>query len=82
MPLCTFVVGEIVRTLDPAAVDELANARDVRRRDGRLFILGWAAAHYASPQSTTSGSCATSGVCPDNVAELTARTNDEGWETS
>ena len=34
-------VGEIVRSVDPAALDELAAAlADVRRRNGRLFILG------------------------------------------
>jgi D-sedoheptulose 7-phosphate isomerase len=79
-------VGEIVRSLDPAAVDELANAlADVRRRDGRLFILGvgGGAAHASHAVNDFRKLCDFEAYAPtDNVAELTARTNDEGWETS
>jgi D-sedoheptulose 7-phosphate isomerase len=79
-------VGEIVRSVDPAAVDELANAlADVRRRNGRLFILGvgGGAAHASHAVNDFRKLCDFEAYAPtDNVAELTARTNDEGWETS
>jgi D-sedoheptulose 7-phosphate isomerase len=79
-------VGEIVRSVDPAAVDELANAlADVRRRQGRLFVLGvgGGAAHASHAVNDFRKLCEFEAYAPtDNVAELTARTNDEGWETS
>jgi D-sedoheptulose 7-phosphate isomerase len=79
-------VGEIVRSVDPAALDELANAlADVRRRNGRLFILGvgGGAAHASHAVNDFRKLCDFEAYAPtDNVAELTARTNDEGWETS
>ena len=79
-------VGEIVRSIDPAAVDELADAlADVRRRQGRLFILGvgGGAAHASHAVNDFRKLCDFEAYAPtDNVAELTARTNDEGWETS
>ena len=79
-------VGDIVRSLDPAAVDELALAlADVRRRHGRLFVLGvgGGAAHASHAVNDFRKLCGFEAYAPtDNVAELTARTNDEGWETS
>ena len=79
-------VGEIVRSIDPAAVDELAHAlADVRRRQGRLFVLGvgGGAAHASHAVNDFRKLCGFEAYAPtDNVAELTARTNDEGWETS
>jgi D-sedoheptulose 7-phosphate isomerase len=79
-------VGEIVRSVDPHEVDELANAlADVRRKEGRLFILGvgGGAAHASHAVNDFRKLCGIEAYTPtDNVAELTARTNDEGWETS
>ena len=77
--------AEIVSRLDPAlcekAVDLLA---DVRARGGRLFILGVGgsaanASHAVNDFRKIAGlEC----YAPtDNVSELTARTNDEGWAT-
>ena len=72
--------------VDPAAVDELANAlADVRRGQGRLFVLGvgGGAAHASHAVNDFRKLCDFEAYAPtDNVAELTARTNDEGWETS
>ena len=76
---------EIVSKLDPAlcekAVELLAA---VRERDGRLFILGVGgsaanASHAVNDFRKIAGiEC----YAPtDNVSELTARTNDEGWST-
>jgi D-sedoheptulose 7-phosphate isomerase len=77
--------AEIVSRLDPAlcekAVDLLAA---VRERGGRLFILGVGgsaanASHAVNDFRKIAGlEC----YAPtDNVSELTARTNDEGWAT-
>ena len=76
---------EIVSRLDPAlcekAVELLAA---VRERGGRLFILGVGgsaanASHAVNDFRKIAGlEC----YAPtDNVSELTARTNDEGWST-
>ena len=79
-------VGDILRTLDSSAVDDLALAlADVRRRNGRLFVLGvgGGAAHASHAVNDFRKLCGFEAYAPtDNVAELTARTNDEGWETS
>ena len=79
-------VGEIVRAIDPAAVDALAQAlADVRDGHGRLFVLGvgGGAAHASHAVNDFRKLCEFEAYAPtDNVAELTARTNDEGWETS
>jgi D-sedoheptulose 7-phosphate isomerase len=75
--------SEIVSQLDPAvcekAVELLAS---VRERGGRLFILGVGgsaanASHAVNDFRKIAGiEC----YAPtDNVSELTARTNDEGW---
>jgi D-sedoheptulose 7-phosphate isomerase len=75
----------IVSQLDPAlcekAVDLLS---EVRARGGRLFILGVGgsaanASHAVNDFRKIAGlEC----YAPtDNVSELTARTNDEGWNT-
>ncbi len=77
--------AEIVSKIDPAlcerAVDLLAA---VRERGGRLFILGVGgsaanASHAVNDFRKIAGlEC----YAPtDNVSELTARTNDEGWAT-
>jgi len=79
-------VGEIVDSIDPAAVDALAQAlADVRGAEGRLFVLGvgGGAAHASHAVNDFRKLCGFEAYAPtDNVAELTARTNDEGWETS
>src|SRR5262245_39083325 len=79
-------VGEIAGSVDPAAVDELANAlADVRRAQGRLFVLGvgGGAAHASHAVNDFRKLCNFEAYAPtDNVAEVTARTNDEGWETT
>ena len=79
-------VGEIVRSVEPVALDELANAlAEVRGREGRLFILGvgGGAAHASHAVNDFRKLCDFEAYTPtDNVAEVTARTNDEGWETS
>ena len=62
-------------------VDELAR---VRERGGRLFILGvgGSAANASHAVNDFRKICGFEAYAPtDNVSELTARTNDEGWAT-
>src|SRR6476660_7619022 len=75
--------SEIVRKLDPGVLEKMVTALvDVRTRGGRLFILGVGgsaanASHAVNDLRKIAGlEC----YAPtDNVSELTARTNDEGW---
>jgi len=62
-------------------VDELAA---VRERSGRLFLLGvgGSAANASHAVNDFRKICGFEAYAPtDNVSELTARTNDEGWAT-
>ncbi len=77
--------ADILAALDRRAlgvmVGELAGVRD---RGGRLFILGvgGSAANASHAVNDFRKICAIEAYAPtDNVSELTARTNDEGWET-
>lgn len=76
---------EIARAIDAAAVEKMVDLLvDVRKAGGRLFLLG---------VGGSAGSCSHAvndfrklvgieAYAPtDNVSELTARTNDEGWGT-
>lgn len=78
--------AEIIRRLDVAAIENAAQAL-ARARDGggRLFILGvgGGAGHAGHAVNDFRKLCAFEAYAPtDNVSELTARTNDEGWDTT
>jgi D-sedoheptulose 7-phosphate isomerase len=77
---------DLARALDPARLDALAlGLAAVRDRGGRLFILGvgGGAGHASHAVNDFRKLCALESYAPtDNVSELTARTNDDGWETS
>ena len=76
----------IVKAIDTATVE--ASARGlaaVRDRGGRLFILGvgGSAGHASHAVNDFRKLCGIEAYAPtDNVSELTARTNDEGWDTT
>jgi len=78
-------VAAIVGQLDVAKIEALATGlAQVRERGGRLFILGvgGSAANASHAVNDFRKICAFEAYAPtDNVAELTARTNDEGWAT-
>ena len=78
-------VGEIARRLDYATIEQIADALvALRERGGRLFILGvgGSAANAGHAVNDFRKLCGIESYAPtDNVSELTARTNDEGWET-
>ena len=78
-------VQSVVAQLDASAiekcVDELAR---VRERGGRLFILGvgGSAGNATHAVNDFRKICAFEAYTPtDNVSELTARINDDGWTT-
>src|SRR3954449_8582267 len=77
--------AEILRLLDPALMDRMAEGlAAVRERGGRLFILGvgGSAANASHAVNDFRKICGFECYAPtDNVSELTARTNDEGWAT-
>src|SRR5258705_5453569 len=78
-------VGKVAQGIDHAAVEKLAQElKALRDRGGRLFILGvgGSAANCGHAVNDFRKLCGIEAYAPtDNVAELTARTNDEGWET-
>jgi D-sedoheptulose 7-phosphate isomerase len=78
-------VQEIAAALDHALIEKMADAlADLRERGGRLFLLGVggsaANCSHAVNDFRKLAGIETYSPC-DNVAELTARTNDEGWQT-
>jgi D-sedoheptulose 7-phosphate isomerase len=76
----------IVEALDPLALEAMAaGLAELRERGGRLFFLGvgGGAAHASHAVNDFRKLAGIEAYTPaDNVAELTARTNDEGWETT
>jgi D-sedoheptulose 7-phosphate isomerase len=78
--------AELAGSLDTAMVDAMATGlAGVRAGGGRLFILGvgGGAGHASHAVNDFRKLCHLESYAPtDNVSELTARTNDDGWETS
>lgn len=75
----------ILRRLDHSAIEKLATGLAGVRESGRLFILGvgGSAGHASHAVNDFRKLCGFEAYAPtDNVSELTARTNDEGWNTS
>ncbi len=74
---------EIIRQIDTAAVERVAaTLAGCRESGGRLFILGvgGSAANASHAVNDFRKICGFEAYAPtDNVSELTARTNDEGW---
>ena len=75
--------SEIIRRVDIGAVEAVASLLAAcRASGGRLFILGvgGGAAHASHAVNDFRKICGLEAYAPtDNVSELTARTNDEGW---
>src|SRR5229473_547534 len=78
-------VQEIARTIDHQAIDALAESlADLRAKGGRLFFIGvgGSAGNCSHAVNDFRKLCGFEAYAPtDNVSELTARTNDEGWDT-
>lgn len=77
---------EIVHAIDCDAVEALARGlAEVRERGGRLFILGvgGSAGHASHAVNDFRKICGFEAYTPmDNVSELTARINDDGWDSA
>lgn len=77
--------AQICAQIDTGLVEEIVDGLvALRERGGRLFILGvgGSAANAGHAVNDFRKLCGIEAYAPtDNVAELTARTNDEGWET-
>src|SRR6184192_2275463 len=76
---------EILAQVDAGTIEAVASGlADVRRKGGRLFILGvgGSAGHASHAVNDFRKICGFEAYAPtDNVSELTARVNDEGWDT-
>src|SRR5215831_6534891 len=77
---------ELIRRLDQQAIAEMiSRLTELRARDGRLFILGvgGGAGHASHAVNDFRKIVGIEAYAPtDNVSELTARVNDEGWDTA
>jgi D-sedoheptulose 7-phosphate isomerase len=75
----------IIDALDVNVIDRMADAlAELRQRGGRLFFLGvgGSAGNCSHAVNDFRKLAGIEAYAPtDNVSELTARTNDEGWET-
>jgi D-sedoheptulose 7-phosphate isomerase len=76
----------LIQAINPADVEQVATGlAEVRDRGGRLFILGvgGSAGHASHAVNDFRKLCGFEAYTPtDNVSELTARVNDEGWDTT
>jgi len=76
---------ELLRALDVGSIEAVAEGlAGIRTGGGRLFILGvgGSAGHASHAVNDFRKICGIEAYAPtDNVSELTARVNDEGWET-
>jgi D-sedoheptulose 7-phosphate isomerase len=76
---------EITAAIDPEIIEKIVELLvDVKSTGGRLFVLGvgGSAANAGHAVNDFRKLAGIETYAPtDNVAELTARTNDEGWQT-
>ena len=76
---------EIAKLINTQTIEQIVDLlADVKSTGGRLFVLGvgGSAANASHAVNDFRKLAGIESYAPtDNVAELTARTNDEGWET-
>ena len=76
---------EIIGKLDDAVIEKMADVlSEVRENGGRLFFLGVGGSAGNASHAVNDFRKIVGIECyapTDNVSELTARTNDEGWES-
>jgi D-sedoheptulose 7-phosphate isomerase len=77
-------VASLATSVDEAQIESMVDViAGVRQRGGRLFVIGvgGGAGHASHAVNDFRKLCAIDAICPlDNVSELTARINDDGWE--
>ena len=78
-------VSAVAGSIDVNAIEDITRELvALRERGGRLFLLGvgGSAANCSHAVNDFRKLCGIEAYTPvDNVSELTARTNDEGWDT-
>lgn len=78
-------VAQVAKGIDKDLIEEMATElAALRERGGRLFLLGvgGSAGNCSHAVNDFRKLCGIEAYAPtDNVSELTARTNDEGWDT-
>jgi D-sedoheptulose 7-phosphate isomerase len=78
--------ADILQKLDPLAIEKMVDVLvQTRQQEGRLFILGvgGSAANASHAVNDFRKIVGIEAYTPtDNVSELTARTNDDGWASS
>lgn len=78
-------VAQLARLIDVNEIERLVSELgELRRKGGRLFFLGvgGSAGNCSHAVNDFRKLCSIEAYSPaDNVSELTARTNDEGWDT-
>jgi len=78
--------GRVLSAIDRGSIERLADELSaLRERGGRLFVLGvgGGAGHASHAVNDFRKLCGIEAYAPsDNVSELTARVNDEGWATA
>jgi D-sedoheptulose 7-phosphate isomerase len=78
--------AQIMAAIDTASIERIVSGLSlVRDRGGRLFILGvgGSAGHASHAVNDFRKLCGFEAYAPtDNVSELTARANDEGWDST
>ena len=77
--------AQLLAALDAGEIERVAAGLAGVRADGRLFILGvgGSAGHAGHAVNDFRKLCGFEAYAPtDNVSELTARTNDEGWDST
>ncbi|HWI21785.1 MAG TPA: SIS domain-containing protein [Baekduia sp.] len=89
MSYATKYLGEVAEIASQIPAEEMERMAlgiaAVRERGGRLFLLGvgGGAGHASHAVNDFRKICHLESYTPaDNVSELTARVNDEGWDTS
>lgn len=79
-------VSHIAQSIDLDAVESVvAILKEVRKQNGRLFFIGsgGGAGHASHATCDFRKLGGFEAYCPtDNISELTARINDDGWESS
>jgi D-sedoheptulose 7-phosphate isomerase len=77
---------QLINDIDINEIEEIVDIlTDIRKNNGRLFIIGsgGGSGHASHAVCDFRKICNIESYSPyDNVSELTARVNDEGWETT
>lgn len=78
--------GAVLEALNPREIEEAVRIlSELKKREGRLFIAGsgGGAGHAAHATADFRKLCNIEAYAPyDNVPELTARVNDDGWDST